>query len=323
MARKNSVANNKDGNDHDASVGGLGKHLYTIHSARRTLTCFLQETKLEFYEHAMIARVTKQWACFPKRYRMMIIPRFKIVDVACSLCPRLLPIPLCWLIIVAASMLIAFGVRNGGCSLECHMGQCIENSRDSSSCACVVIGSLILCLLIPFVEIFPFFRRWQYIYFYVRRPASATSFFNRSGTVIHKFRLKKTLADVRSTLKTGPQVGSDAISFDEMFIAKYVYGSLAMGGVKATSQAHIISHFNNASLAAPIMPVYADKAIGELFVPSLLQDKPVPHPPPPKSKKGDPAVGRNDVHEGRSVDISSTCSTTPHSCFSTPGNNPA
>lgn len=284
----NSVDDKGGNKHHGASVGGLGSLLYSVHSARRTLlTCFLEETDLEFYEHAVIARLTTQWWCFPKRYFMEIIPRFKIVDVTCSLGPRSIPKLLSFVIIVAVITLIALAAFVPG-----------------NETACAVMATM-LCIYLALIIVIPWLRKWQYINFNVRKPVSSRCFFSHGDTVPYSFRLKKTASDVRSTLKTGPHVESDNVSFDEMFIGKYVYGSLAMGGVKATSQAHIFSHFNNASLSTPIMPVYADKTIAELVVPKLLQHRPMLRHPLPKSMKEDPVVGRSDVHEGRFVDIES------------------
>ena len=166
-----------------------------------------------------------------------------------------------FIIVVIAALLITFGAINGGCDKDCYWGECYQ---DSGACASITIGALMVSVLLPLIILIPWLLKWQYIYFDVRKPASATSFFNRGGILTYAFRLKKTGSDVRS----------DVVFFDQSFVLNYVYGPLSLGGNQTTNEAHLLSHFNNASLATPIMPVYADKTIGQLVVPKLLQRKP-------------------------------------------------
>lgn len=247
--------------------GDLGGLLYDVHS--KHFTSFFgrrEETDLKFYEHAVVATHTSQLCCFPKSYEVNVIPRFKIVDAIITLGPRSIPKLLCFIIVVVAALLITYGTMYGGCGEKCSYDYWDGYScyQDSSTCACVVIGALMISVLLPLIILIPWLLKWQYIYFDVRKPASATSFFNRGGVVTLAYRLKKTGSDVRS----------DVVFFDQSFVLKYVYGSLSLGGNQTTNEAHLLSHFNNASLATPIMPVYADKTVGELVVPKLLQRKP-------------------------------------------------
>ena len=283
----------------DASLGGLGSLLYNIHSKGSTFYGRMDEVDLKFYEHVIVATQTTRLCCFPKKYEVKILPRFKIVDVTMTLGPRRVNETLTSLLFFLAACLITFGAVFGGCGVNCdsYYGTC---TGGTGPCACLVIG---IMLLIPMVyaTVFPWCRKWHHLYFDVRRTATSTTtnFFNRSGIETYEYRLRKTGGDIRS----------HEVHLDEMFIAKYAYGSLSLGGTKATSQAHIFSHFNSASLATPIMPVYADKTIAELVVPKLLQHRPRPRPPPPKPMRGEPMMGNKDevheAHEGRFVDISS------------------
>ena len=250
----------------EKSKGNLGDLLYDVHSKHFTSVFGRrEETDLKFYEHAVVATHTSQLCCFPKSYEVNVIPRFKIVDAIITLGPRSIPKLLCFIIVVVAALLITYGTIYGGCGKKCSYGYydyfCYQ---DSSTCACVVIGALMISVLLPLIILIPWLLKWQYIYFDVRKPASATSFFNRGGIITYAYRLKKTGSDVRS----------DVVFFDQSFVLNYVYGSLSLGGNKTTNEAHLLSHFNNASLATPIMPVYADKTVGELVVAKLLQRKP-------------------------------------------------
>lgn len=246
----------------EKSKGNLGDLLYGVHSKHFTSVFGRrEETDLKFYEHAVVATHTSQLCCLPKSYEVNVIPRFKIVDATITLGPRSIPKFLCFIIVVIAALLITFGTMNGGCDKACYWGECYQ---DSGACASLTIGALMISVLLPLIILIPWLLKWQYIYFDVRKPASATSFFNRGGIITYAFRLKKTGSDVRS----------DVVFFDQSFVLNYVYGSLSLGGNQTTNEAHLLSHFNNASLATPIMPVYADKTVGELVVPKLLQRKP-------------------------------------------------
>ena len=220
--------------------------------------------------------LTPASCCFPKSYEVNVIPRFKIVDTTITLGPRSIPKLLCFIIVVIAALLITYGTMYGGCGEKCSYGYYDYSCyQDSSTCACVVIGALMISVLLPLIILIPWLLKWQYIYFDVRKPASATSFFNRGGVITHAYRLKKTGSDVRS----------DVVFFDQSFVLNYVYGSLSLGGNQTTNEAHLLSHFNNASLATPIMPVYADKTVAELVVPKLLRRKPYKAEEAPKVVK--------------------------------------
>lgn len=247
----------------EKSNGNLGDLLYDVHSKHFTSVFGRREqTDLKFYEHAVVATHTSQLCCLPKSYEVNVIPRFKIVDATITLGPRSIPKLLTFIIVVIAALLITFGAMNGGCgeNWSYYNGY----YQDSGACASLTIGALMVSVLLPLIILIPWLLKWQYIYFDVRKPASATSFFNRGGIITYAFRLKKTGSDVRS----------DVVFFDQSFVLNYVYGSLSLGGNQTTNEAHLLSHFNNASLATPIMPVYADKTIADLVVPKLLQRKP-------------------------------------------------
>jgi len=246
-----------------STQGGLGSLLYNVHSKYYTsIFGSKEETDLKFYEHAVVTTRTTQMCCLPKSYEITVIPRFKIVDASITLGPRSIPRLLTFLIVVVAAVLISVGSMNGGCGEDCSFGHCYDSG--SGPCACVVIGSLMLSILIPLIILIPWLLKWQYIYFDVRKPATATHFFNRSGVVTYAYRLKKTAG----------AVASDVVFFDQNFVLNYAYGALSLGGNQTTNEAHILSHFNNANLATPIMPIYADKTVGEFVVPKLLQRKP-------------------------------------------------
>ena len=257
----------------EKSKGNLGDLLYDVHSKHFTSAFGRREqTDLKFYEHAVVATHTSQLCCLPKSYEVNVIPRFKIVDTTITLGPRSIPKLLCFIIVVIAALLITFGTMNGGCDKACYWGECYQ---DSGACASITIGALMISVLLPLIILIPWLLKWQYIYFDVRKPASATSFFNRGGIITYAFRLKKTGSDVRS----------DVVFFDQSFVLNYVYGSLSLGGNQTTNEAHLLSHFNNASLATPIMPVYADKTVAELVVPKLLRRKPYKEEEAPKVVK--------------------------------------
>ena len=246
----------------EKSKGNLGDLLYDVHSKHFTSAFGRREqTDLKFYEHAVVATHTSQLCCLPKSYEVNVIPRFKIVDTTITLGPRSIPKLLCFIIVVIAALLITFGTMNGGCGEKYDPWYGMAYGKDSGACASLTIGALMVSVLLPLIILIPWLLKWQYIYFDVRKPASATSFFNRGGVVTYAYRLKKTGSDVRS----------DVVFFDQSFVLNYVYGSLSLGGNQTTNEAHLLSHFNNASLATPIMPVYADKTIGQLVVPKLLQ----------------------------------------------------
>eukprot|EP00569_Conticribra_weissflogii_P004125 CAMPEP_0171330054 /NCGR_PEP_ID=MMETSP0878-20121228/1726_1 /TAXON_ID=67004 /ORGANISM="Thalassiosira weissflogii, Strain CCMP1336" /LENGTH=289 /DNA_ID=CAMNT_0011830239 /DNA_START=160 /DNA_END=1029 /DNA_ORIENTATION=+ len=251
-------------------ANGLGNLLYHVHSTHmKNLLCAMETTSLQFYEHMVVATVTSQLWCFPKRYQTIVIPRFKIVNAGFSLGPRSIPV-LAYLIIAISLVLIIIGAVNGGCS------KCDKSSRssyyyyygsdcdNSGACASLVIGCLLLVIPVPLLILLPIIWKWHFIYFDVKAPT--TRFFNFGGIYSYAFRFKKIGFDTRT---------ENLASFDEFYLIEYVYGSLGKAGSTVTSEAHLLSHFNHAALATPIVPIHADNTVRDLFMDGLRNRKKV------------------------------------------------
>ncbi len=67
--------------DNTKIAGGIGNLLYNLHSTHiKNLLGVMETTSLQFYEHVVVATITSQLWCFPKKYETIIIPRFKIIQ---------------------------------------------------------------------------------------------------------------------------------------------------------------------------------------------------------------------------------------------------
>ena len=111
----------------------------------------------------VIATVTSQLWCFPKRVEVVVIPRFKIVDVEFSLGPRGIPL-VAKLFMLLGLLLAIIGGALGGCT-RCNDDDwyCLE-SYSSGSCPMLVTGFLFLLIpLIPVIVLY-FIRKRHYIY---------------------------------------------------------------------------------------------------------------------------------------------------------------
>ena len=202
------------------------------------------------YRCAVIATVTTQLWCFPKRVQVLVIPRFKIVDVAFSLGPR--GIPAAALLVMLLGLLLAIlGRVGGGCSSSYY---------NMGSCASMVIGILLLLIPVPLVMLLHFIRKHHYIYLDVK--VSPKYLCGYGGIIRHTFRFKKIGFDHATDKKA---------TFDQYYLVEYVFGSLAHAGNVVTNEAHLLSHFNHAALCTPIVPIHADNTVDDRALPSLLQ----------------------------------------------------
>ena len=200
----------------------------------------------------VIATVTSQLWCFPKRVEVLVIPRFKIVDVAFSLGPRSIPLA-AKLIMLLGLLLAIIGGAQGGCN---------DNNwySSSSSCSMLVIGILFLLIpLIPVIVLF-FIRKRHYIYVDVKTSPKCLCGWGRITR--HTFHFKKMGFDHATDKKA---------TFDQYYLVEYVYGSLAHAGNVVTNEAHLLSHFHHAALCTPIVPIHADNTVDDRALSGLLQ----------------------------------------------------
>jgi len=273
MSSKVDTAQVVTANNDTTLEEGLGSLLYHVHSTHiKNLLCATETTSLQFYEHMVVATVTSQLWCFPKKYHVHVIPRFKIVNAAFSLGPRSIPWVV-YLFLIAAMILIIIGAVMGGCS-KCkdsdgssssysyYSSSFYDSDCDSSgACACLVIGCLLLIPVILLVLV-PLIWKWHFIYLDVKSPS--TRFFNFGGITSYSFRFKKIGFDMRA---------NNQASFDEFYLIEYVFGSLGKAGNTVTSEAHLLSHFSHAALATPIVPIHADNTVRDLLVNGLKHRK--------------------------------------------------
>mmetsp|Transcript_5696 Transcript_5696/g.12596 ORF Transcript_5696/g.12596 Transcript_5696/m.12596 type:complete len:286 (-) Transcript_5696:52-909(-) len=243
------------------AVKGLGDLLYRIHSTHtKTPTCSFESTNLQFYEHVVVATVTSKLWCFPKKYQTFIIPRFKIVNAAFSLGPRSIP-KIVYFFLLIALVLIILGAVNGSCT-KCKnsnsysyysSSRSSDNCDSAGACASLVIGCLML-IPVPILVLVPFFKKWHFVYLDVKAPT--TRFVNFGGIHSHAFRFKKIGFNMSA---------NNQASFDEFYLIEYVFGSLGKAGSTGTSEAHLLSHYNHAALATPIVPIHADKILRDFM----------------------------------------------------------
>ncbi len=205
----------------------------------------------------MIATVTTQLWCFPERVQVLVIPRFKIVDVAFSLGPRSIP-SAAWVIMLLGIILAIIGGVYGGC--QCDYSYYGYSTCSSGSCAMLVIGILLLLIPVPLLILLHFIRKHHYIYLDVKTSPRYLCGFG--GISRHTFRFKKMGFD-HATNKQA--------TFDQYYLVEYVYGSLAHAGDVVTNDAHLLSHFHHAALCTPIVPIHADNTVNGHAVPSILQ----------------------------------------------------
>jgi len=239
-------------------VGGLGNLLYNLHSTHiQNLLGAMETTSLQFYEHVVVATITSQLWCFPKKYQTIIIPRFKIVNTAFSLGPRSVP-KIVYLILLISLILIIFGAVNGSCS-KCNDSSSFysyasnSNCGNSGACASLIIGCLML-IPVPILVLVPIIWKWHFVYLDVKAPT--TRFVNFGGIHSHAFRFKKIGFNMSA---------NNQASFDEFYLIEYVFGSLGKAGSTGTSEAHLLSHYNHAALATPIVPIHADKILRDFM----------------------------------------------------------
>ena len=207
----------------------------------------------------VIATVTSQLWCFPKRVEVLVIPRFKIVDVEFSLGPRGFPL-VAKLLMLLGLLLAIIGGAQGGCT-RCNDDDwsCLE-SYSSSSCSMLVIGILFLLIpLIPVIILF-FIRKHHYIYVDVKTSPKYLCGWGRITR--HTFDFKKMGFDHATDKKA---------TFDQYYLVEYVYGSLAHAGNVVTNEAHLLSHFHHAALCTPIVPIHADNTVDDRALAGLLQ----------------------------------------------------
>jgi len=159
----------------------LGNLLYHIHSSHWSSPIGHKETtSLQFYEHVVVATITRQLWCLPKKCTVEIIPRFKIVNTAFSLGPRGIPKAAAFFLLIGIFLLIA-GAATGGCT-KCQSGSIYGYSYSydcggtSGSCASLVIGILLLLIPFPVTLGMPLYFKWHFIYLDVKKPAA--KFFN-------------------------------------------------------------------------------------------------------------------------------------------------
>ena len=117
----------------------------------------------------------------------------------------------------------------------------------------LVIGSLLLVAVVGFMAP-PLFCGWHFVNLDVKIPTG--KFFNFGGVSSHVFRFRTMGFDQHIDNKT---------AFDELYLIKYVYGSLGKAGDVVTNEAHLLSHFNHAALSTPIVPIHADNTIRDLM----------------------------------------------------------
>lgn len=233
------------------AAGGLGNLLFHIHSTHfSSIFLATETTSLQFYEHVVVASVTSQLWCFPQRALTKVIPRFKIVDAQFSLGPRSIP-RITWLLLLISIILIIIGAVWGGCKDKCHYSSC---GVDSSACAMLVIGILVLLIPVPPLLLIPCIKKRHYMYLDVKAPS--TTWFNFGGVTTYAFRFKKVGFD--------DAAGSKA-DFDDAHVLEYVYGPIAKAGDEVTNEAHLLSHLNYASLSTPIVPINAGDTVRNLF----------------------------------------------------------
>ncbi len=215
----------------------------------------METTSLQFYEHVVVATITSQLWCFPKKYETIIIPRFKIINTAFSLGPRSIP-KIIYMILLISLILIIFGAVNGSCS-KCkdpsYWSSSNSNCDNSGACASLVIGCLLL-IPVPILILVPIIWKWHFVYLDVKAPT--TRFFNFGGVHSYGFRFKKIGFDMRA---------NNQASFDEFYLIEYIFGSLGKAGITVTSEAHLLSHYNHAALATPIVPIHADNTIRDFM----------------------------------------------------------
>ncbi|KAL7470146.1 hypothetical protein ACHAXS_010380 [Conticribra weissflogii] len=276
---------------------GIGRLLHQIHSKyMKKLTCITETTSLQFYEHAIVAKVTKQWCCFPKRFRVFVIPRFKIVDVSFSFGPRRIS-GFFYFFLILSIFLISLGAAGGGCSKTCAYfrrlspdyysdpdyffysdtdydsyypsssysspGYDAYANDNGRSKTCHVNGgpcaSLVIgCLILAIPVPYLLLRHFfkKWHYIYFSEKAPSGQFFNFGGVLPYVFRLKRTGFDTDA---------GNVAKADEFYIIDYVFGcicSVGVGGSTVTEEAHLLSHLNHGAIATPVVPVHADNTIG-------------------------------------------------------------
>mmetsp|Transcript_5764 Transcript_5764/g.11776 ORF Transcript_5764/g.11776 Transcript_5764/m.11776 type:complete len:333 (-) Transcript_5764:70-1068(-) len=281
--------------ENTATEEGIGQLLHQIRSKHMKKPLGITETtNLQFYEHAIVAKVSMQWCCFPKRYRVFVIPRFKIVDVSFSFGPR----SVSWLfyfLLMLSIILISMGAVGGGCKKACGYFRRLspdyysdpdyffgsdseyDNYFPSSDYSlpgydaygndvygnktCSVNGgpcaSLVIgCLMLTIPVPYLLLRHFfkKWHYIYFAEKAPSRAFFNFGGIFPYVFRIKRTGFDM--------DAGNKA-NLDEFYIIDYVFGCICRNdGSTVTDEAHLLSHLNHGAIATPVVPVHADHTIG-------------------------------------------------------------
>jgi hypothetical protein len=207
----------------------------------------------------VIATVTSQLWCFPKRVQVLVIPRFKIVDVAFSLGPRSIPLAAMLFMLLGLILAILGGV-GGGCPAGCNPAYYFTCTGSLGTCAMMVIGILLLLIPVPLLLLLHFIRKHHYIYLDVK--TSPKYLFGYGGIKSHTFCFKNMGFNHATDEKA---------TFDQYYLVEYVYGSLAHAGNVVTNEAQLLSHYNHAALCTPIIPIHADNTVGDRSLPSLLQ----------------------------------------------------
>ena len=96
----------------------------------------------------VVATVERKLWCFPKTSKTIVLPRFKIVDTAFTYGPRSIH----WIVyplFLTGLIMVLTGMAGGGCRR--YYGYYFN----SSSCATVAIGFLLLLIFAPLLVFIP------------------------------------------------------------------------------------------------------------------------------------------------------------------------
>ena len=140
----------------------------------------------------------------------------------------------------------------------CHF---FSSSLASSNCKPYYVRST--CLLISFSEYLNILELSTLLRHYVYLDVKTK---NKCGWAClrrfktYTFRFKKVDFD---------HTTDDKAIFDEFYLVDYIYGSFSKGGDDVMNEAHLLNHFNHASLANPITPLHADNSVRDIVSPAL------------------------------------------------------